>query len=332
MKGKIIADWRKVNLGNTGDLKKVLGAFQMFMRAIDRNKDLRGAYQAFTTKGDFPPEVLMILEKFHAIGDFDLGYEQVFDIRDFTGTKESGFDILDVSSSLVFAKIPVGDKIKVFKATGSKISVGFDRYGGGLGWDKTWLDDGKYWALEDTAIEFRNKAYLKRSQAYYSLIEALPLGKNVVWQAPTPTTLANTNVDYAVSRDINTIQKACDEILEEVKNKGYGVTANSPFVIVTPNVLRPRMERAISHLNQQFAGSSRALTYNVKPVYTLMLTKSNADYYVCLPGKKLKGGYRMDLTLFNMLNILSYIETIAGWMRYGGAIGDTAQLRRCKTS
>jgi len=331
MKGKIIRDWGKVDFGKSEDLKKVLGAFQMFMKAIDRNKDLHGAYQAFTTKGDFPAEVLQILEKFHAVGDFDLGYEQVFDIRDFTGTKEAGFEILDVSSSLIFEKVPVGDKVKVYKATGSKISVGFDRYGGGLGWDKTWMDDGKYWALEDTAIEFRNKAYLRRAQAFYALIEALSTGNNVTWQAPIPTTLPNTDANYSVIRDVNTIQAACDAILAAVKNKGYGVSANSPFVILAPNVLRPRIERAIVHLNQPFAGASKALTYNVKPVYTLMLT-SNTDYYVILPGKKLKGGYRMDLTLYNMFQILSYIETIAGWMRYGGAIGDTDQLRRCKTS
>lgn len=331
MKGKIISSWKGVDLAKKEDLKKVLGAFQYFMKAIDRNTELHGAYQAFTTKGDFPAEVLAILEKFHAVGDFDLGYEQIFDIRDYTATKESGFEILDVSSGLIFAKIPVGDKIKVFKATGNKIPVSFDRYGGGLGWDKTWLDDGKYWNLEDTAIEFRNKAYLKRAQAFYALIEALGAGSNITWQVPTPTTLANTDANYAVSRDVNTIQKACDDILEAVKNKGYGVSANSPFVILTPNVLRPRIQRAIAHLNQPFGGASRALTYNVKPVYTLMLT-NNADYYVVLPGKKLKGGYRMDLTLYNMLDIMSYIETIAGWMRYGGAIGDTDQLKRCKTS
>jgi len=331
MKGKIIRDWSKVDFEKPEDLKKLYGAFQMFMKAIDRNKDLHGAYQAFTTKGDFPAEVLQILEKFHAVGDFDLGYEQIFDIRDFTGTKESGFEILDVSSSLIFSKIPVGDKVKVYKATGSKISVSFDRYGGALGWDKTWLDDSKYWALEDTAIEFRNKAYLRRAQAFYALVEALAVGNNITWQTPTPGTLANTHPDYTVSRDVNTIQKACDTTLAAVKNKGYGVSANSPFVILAPNTLRPRIERAIAHLNQPFAGASRALTYNVKPVYTLMLT-NNADYYVILPGKKLKGGYRMDLTLYNMLDILAYIETVAGWMRYGGAIGDTDQLRRCKTS
>ena len=72
--------------------------------------------------------------------------------------------------------------------------------------------------------------------------------------------------------------------------------------------------------------------YNVEPVFTLMLVKSNADYYVAVPGKKLKGGYRMDLTMLAKEDILSYTDTTAGWMRHGGAIGDTGQLRRCKTS
>jgi hypothetical protein len=50
---------------------------------------------------------------------------------------------------------------------------------------------------------------------------------------------------------------------------------------------------------------------------------------VILPKGKLKGGYRMDLTLMSQTNILEYTETVAGWMRYGGAIGETDQLRRC---
>jgi len=331
MRGKIVKDWSKVDFSNPEHIKKLHGAFQYFMRAIDRQPELKGAYQAFTTKGDFPPEVLQILEKFHAVGDFDLGYERVFDIRDFTGTKESGFEILDVSSGLVFSKVKTGEKVKVYKATGSKITVSFDLYGGALGWDRTWIDDSKYWALEDTAIEFRNKAYLRRSQAFYALIEALPASKNVSWQSPTPSTLPNTNDQYVASRDANTIQEACNQILEAVKNKGYGVNPNTPFVILAPNTLRPRIEQAIRRLVQPVAGATRQLTYNVEPVYTLMLS-DNTKYYVILPGRKLKGGYRMDLTLYNFFDIFSYTEAVAGYMRYGGAIGDTDQLRRCLTS
>jgi len=34
----------------------------------------------------------------------------------------------------------------------------------------------------------------------------------------------------------------------------------------------------------------------------------------------------MDLTMFSDFDLLSYTEVQAGWMRYGGAVGDTDQI------
>ena len=205
MKGKIIKDWSQIDFSKREDVEKMRGAFQFFMSAISTQPQLKAAYQAFTTTGNFPAEVLQVLEKFHAVGDFDTGYEQIFDIRDFTGTRESGFEIVDVTSGLTFSRLEDGEKIKVYKMSGSKVSVSFDEYGGALGWMKKWFSDNKFWQIEDTAIEFRNKAYAARAKAFYSLIEALTTDNNVVWQSPTPATLANTSIDYTVSRDVNTI-------------------------------------------------------------------------------------------------------------------------------
>jgi len=55
-------------------------------------------------------------------------------------------------------------------------------------------------------------------------------------------------------------------------------------------------------------------------------------YWVILPKKKMKAGYRMDLTTFTAFDMLSYTESAAGWMAFGGGIGDTDQLQRCNTA
>jgi len=47
---------------------------------------------------------------------------------------------------------------------------------------------------------------------------------------------------------------------------------------------------------------------------------------VILPKRTLKIGYRMDLTLFDNFDMLSYTDTVAGWMRHGGCIGDLEQI------
>lgn len=330
MKGKIISDWTKVDFADASSRAKVVGALQHFMKAPDRDVTLKKAIQHFATKGDFPTEILQILEKFHATPDYDLGYEEIFDIRDFSGTNESGFKILSVESGLTFSKVAVGEKAKVYKMSGSEVSVSFELYGGALGWHRTLIDDRQYWTLEDNAIAFRNKAYSSRASNYYALIEAVT-GKDVAWQAVTPASVATSNENYNAIRDINTINAACLEILTALKDAGMGVNANSQFIILAPIALKSRLERASRMLQQPVVGSGQHLSFNIRIIYTLMLS-SNSYYYVILPKGKMKGGYRMDLTIFDQFDILAYSDTMVGWMRYGGAIGDTDQVRKLATS
>jgi len=327
-KGIVINDWSKVDFKSKEGVAKLTGAFNHFFQAPDRQPALKAALKHFATKGDFPDEVMQVLEKYHATPSYDLGYESIFDIKDFTGTNQGGFDLLDVSSGLTFAKVPTGDKAKVFKFTGTKTTVYFDLYGGALGWHKTLIDDAQYWTLEDNAIAFRNKAYSSRAQAFYDLIDALPSAKNLAWQAVEPTSVAGTSENYNAIRDIRTINAACLAILKALKDEGMGVTPQSPFVILAPVDLKDRILRALGIVQQPFAGSVGRLSYNVTPIFSLQLSATD-KYYVILPKGKLKGGYRMDLTLMSQTNILEYTETVAGWMRYGGAIGETNQLRRC---
>jgi len=331
MKGRIIQDWTKVDFKDRASRAKMVGAMQYFMKQPDaKDSPVRKAIQAFATKGDFPDEILQILEKFHAVPDYDLGYEQIFDIRDFGGTNASGFKIANVESGLTFGKVLAGEKAKVYKFSGTVSEVTFDLYGGGLSWDRVLIDDKQYWTLEDNAIAFRNKAYSSRAEAFYALIEAAGAasGNDQSWAAITPASVAATNENYNAIRDVNTINAACLAILTDLKDDGVGANANSQFVILAPVALKSRLERASKMLQQPVVGSGQHLSFNIRIVYTLMLA-SNSYYYVCYPKAKAKGGYRMDLTIYDQFDILAYADTMAGWMRYGGAIGDTDQIARC---
>lgn len=342
MKGKIIKDWSQVDFKNPDHRKKVSGALQYFLTLPDKfshvsgqekeKKLLRAALQEFATTGDFPTSILPIIEKFHITTHYDTGYEEIFDIRDFSGSRRNGFDMLDVESGLTFRKVKVGEKLKVYKMAGAKARVYFEFYGGALGWHRQLFDDEEYWTLEDNAIEFRNKAYSYRAQIFYALIEALSAGQNLAWQDPDPSTLPNTNELYTANRDAQTMNKAAADILEDVKGKGYGVSPEeTTFIVLTPLQLRGRIRKALNVMQQAVSGSKTQIDYNFRQITTLMLTTTNV-YYVILPKKKLKGGYRMDLRLFSDFDILSYTDTQAGWMRYGGAIGDIQQLVRCSIS
>ena len=332
MKGRIIADWSKVDFKSKDHKVKVMAALQHFMvQPFEANSELRRAMQHFTTKGDFPAEIRQIIEKYHATNDYDVGYEEIFDIRDYTSSSESGFKILDVVDGLTFDEVPIGAKAKVYGMSGSVATVEFARYGGGLNWDRTLIDDRQYWSLEDNAIAFRNKAAYKKASVFYGLIEALSATYNVTWQAATPSTLANTNDKYLAIRDANTLNAAAEAIVLALKDTGMGLNANVEFLALVPIQLKGRIERALAVKAESFTQAPNQVNYRIRPIYTMMLS-SSTEYYVVLPKRKLKGGNRQNLTIFGEFDILAYADTTAGWMRFGGAIGDSRQLRRCATS
>ena len=350
IKGKIVSDWGLVEqsggIDNPAVRRMIRGALNTFLnepntapfkvaaQAFASSGDLGLAktafMQAFGTSGDFPTSVLEVLDKFHLTTHFDTGYEQIFDMMDMRNSNRNGFDILDVQSGLTFALVPEGMKAKLYKMEGAKVTVTLDMYGGGLSWSRRLFDDREYWTIEDNAIEFRNQAFSSKAQDFYDLIEAVATTYNVTWQAVTGSIPA-TNENYVPIRDINTINKACEEILLRIKDLGYGATPQSAFIILAPIQLVGRIARAIGMVQQPFAGSTSQLNYNVRPIYTMMLTDTS-DFYVIFPKKKLKGANRMDLTVFSDFDIEAYADIAVGWQRYGGAIGDIKQISRCKTA
>lgn len=339
---RVVKDWNKINLKSKEDRKKVAGALQYFLTKPDlfaHNEQERAykgeiskAYQAFGTPDDFPTSIVDIMKKFQLSTYYDNGYEQVFDVLNLTGYKRNGFDILDVTDGLTFAKIPIGGKLQVYKMAGEKSHVYFDAYGGALGWHRTLIDDEEYWTLENNARAFRNKAYSHRASVFYALIDALGAGINLAWQAPDPAALANTDPTYTANRDAQTLNKAAETILLAVRNKGYGISVdNTQLIVLCPLQLKGRLQKALSVNLQAFSGSKSQINYTFRQITTTMLSASD-KYYVILPKFKAMIGYRMDLTLFNAFDMLSYTDTQAGWMRYGGAIGDSEQFVRCSVA
>lgn len=337
MKGKIVADWSKVTpetLADPTTRKKVFAAVQNFL-SLPASPTVRKALQArvqnWATTGDFPTTVLEVLKEFQLTTYYDNAFEFVFDMVDFTSSNRNGFEVMDVEDGLTFNQVAEGDKAKIYKMAGSKVTVTFDMYGAGLGWSRRLFDDREYWTIENNAIAFRNKWYSARAAVAAALIDAIGAAQNLAWQAAVPAALPNTDANYAAIRDMNTINQACLEIITDLADKGMGVTPQSAFVLLCPTALVPRMQRALGLLNQSLAGSMRGVAYNVSLYPTAMLS-STSVYYVCLPKQKAIFADRMPLTIFDQFDPASYSDIAVGWGRYGGCIGDIEQFQRCATA
>jgi len=325
---KMISEWGKVDLKSGSGQRQFLEAVEHFLRKPEKiARRLRARAQEFTVPNDFPQSAIDAIAKFHQIDEPDLGWEQVFEVIDFTQTSKNGFEILDVGSGLAFRAIKPGEKAEVYKVSGEVVQVSFDLYGGALGWSKLWFDDQEYWKIEDTAREFRAKWFANKAQAHYDLISASRPDSDVSWQGG-----AN---DSKAIRDAETINYACAEILSDLSGLGYEVSPSAGFVIVAPVQLWARLRNALNITTSDNASSQ--INFNVSLAVTTRLkdqalTQPDTTHYlVCLPGRKLKSGLRMDLTILSEPDILAYAETVAGWGRYGAAVGESKQLRRCAT-
>jgi len=335
--GKVVRDWNTFRKIKETDPEVagmlLMDALQTFMAApnkVAKELNKRGIKE-LTTKSDFPAEVLDTIEKYHiGLQDIEMGYEDIFDVRDFTGTKRNGFKLRDVTSGLTYRKVPVGDTLDVYGMSGTEVEITFDRYGGALGWDKTWFDDEEYWTIDDTAQEFRSKWYKDVCETYYALIEAVAT-QDLAWQA-APDAIAAGTAGYQVQRDVATMNLAAFNILNDLKTAGMGVSPNETFLILAPTALKLRIDRALSstYALQNTGMGLTEVAYNLKPIYSQLLS-STAFYWVILPKRKLKGGNRMNLTVLTDTDILSYTEVTAAWGRYGAGIGENDQLQKCFT-
>ena len=144
---------------------------QEFMKSHEEL--IKAQIQAFTLPSDFPEKPSQIVQKYQLATDYDTGYEQIFDVADYTGTSESGFDVMGIGSGLTFREVKRGEKLKVYEMAGGKERCYFAYYGGALGWFRGLFDDKQYWAVENNALEFRNKAYSHRAAVFYQLVEAV---------------------------------------------------------------------------------------------------------------------------------------------------------------
>jgi len=332
MKGKMISDWRKVNFGDPEGAAQFIDAVQHFMSRPDLAAgEIRARIAEFTAPGDFPQNAVEAISRYHQVDDPDVGWMDIYDVIDFTDTKKNGFDVVDVSSGLSFRAVKPGEKAHVYKVSGEKVTVDFDLFGGALGWSKLWFDDEEYWKIEDVAKEFRARWYANKAQAHYDLISAARADSDVSWQGDSG--------DEKAVRDAATINYACAAILADMEGLGFDVSANSTFVVVCPVQLMARVRNALRvTMAGGVGGEGSEINFNVKLAVTTRLKDKalalaeTSQYFVALPGRKIKSGNRMELTILSDQDVLAYAETVAGWGRYGAIVGEDKQLRRCATS
>lgn len=325
--GKIFKDYALLNAKTPEGVQKIFGAIDYFMKAPKevQQKLLDACTTQYSVTSDFSTEVRALIDRLHlGLEEIDVGYANLFDVRDFSGTPVPGFRIREVSTGLSFTKRPEGGRVRIYRITGTEAYVTFDTYGGGLEFDQAWFDDQEWWQIEDSALEFRSAWYRDKATAMYTLVGAIGAGQNVAYDA----TGANQ-----LEKDIITINTACARLIAALIALGYPVTANTRMVILSPIQLKARLNRALAAVNVPVisAAAQIKVEYNIQPVFTTNLINAGAactdKWYLGVPGIKNKIGEKMPLSVYSEFNIRGFAQTAVGWGRYGAYLNESQVLR-----
>lgn len=320
-RGKIIKDWDDLlAFADRGSQEAVQanamlkGAFKHFLdQPMESSKKVLAKIQEFTSKEDFPAAVLDYIEKYNVSqAMMDISWQQVFDVKDFTGTTESGFKLRKVTHGVVFEKLLPGEKVKIAAVKGEEVPVNFVLFGAALGYDKTWWDDQRWWDIEDETAAFRSAQYKKLALIHIALVEALSSAINQAW---------DTNL-------VKTVNNACAQLITDASSIGMDVGNNPNFIWWAPLVRKAEIEYVL-RANYLHTDSTlnKPVVYQIVPAFSPNFS-ANTNGYLCLPKGRAKSGNRQGLEVWGDFDILKRAFTAAAYFRIGAGIGEAKQFRR----
>jgi hypothetical protein len=242
----------------------------------------------------------------------DFGFEDLFDFVDMRQSLQTNFDILDVSNLITFAEVKSGERMKKYGVQDGKSTVSKMIVAAALGILDDWINYAMYWNLNQAAVEAKSKYYDKQATDHYALISA-----GAVAQA------------FATD-DITTINNACASILTGCTGKGFTITGNEPFELRANINLKARIEKAFALTFNSPNTDKNQLVYTLSRKYSTKL--STTEYYVVLPGRKLKRGVWSDLSAETDRDILMRGTDVAYCGEYNAGVGEVQQIRKLALS
>lgn len=307
----------------------VLGkSIQCFMQAVGvQEEKTEKIIQAFAGSSDLPILTKDVFNVTQAIPVFDTFWQ-----LSFKGIQlKKGqllWEIADVANGLTFEIIPEGGKAKFFGVSGTKVSVGIDKYGAGIGVTWEMIEGRKLYQFIDLMTQVRAKLNDLWADIHYTLLEAAADDVAVTWQGAA--------TDPVIDRDIATINKGYETIGEACKDKGYGDVANSKMLLYVSPKLKARVQQAMRATASDIIRGRRAgaatsvaaaqvVEYNVDVRYTWNSNIPANKGVMVLPGNKIQNSVYMQELSLSEKDIETLSEMKTYWTAFGAAVGDTEQ-------
>lgn len=294
-------------------------SIQAFMHAPVAIEDKR-KIQAFTTSADLATVGTDVFNSFTEVANFDLVWQEAF--RSIQLQKgQLSWEIHTSAIGTVFTEIPEGGQIVYRGMDSSKETVNVKKYGMGLGITWEVLEGRKIYRFIELVEDARSKLYNTWADVHYGLLATAGATNQVAWQGAI--------ADSTLDRDIETINEGVNEIGEELRDSGYGDTANARYIMYASPNLRSRLNRASRATSAEVAslgGNGQVIDANVDLRYTWNDNITANTALLVLPGKKIQNAaYMMSKEMQReeqeSLNLLK-----AYWTAFGAVVGDNDQV------
>lgn len=277
--------------------------------------------QAFSGSSDLPVLTKDVFNVTQAVPEFDTLWQQAFKGVPLKKGQLS-WEVADVVDGLTFSLIPEGGKAKFFGVSGSKIIVGIDKYGAGLGITWEMVEGRKLYAFVDQMNAVRTKLNELWADIHYGLLATAGAANQLAYDT-TGTTVTQ--------KDINTINAAYTKIGDAVKDKGYGDVANVPMVLYFTPTHKSRMMQALRATNADLvtsgiAASQGQVEFNVVPATTWNSAIAADTALLVLAGNKIQNSVYMQELGLRERDIESLSDLQTYWSAFGAVVADTDQV------
>ena len=283
--------------------------------------------QAFTGSSSIPTFTDAAFTTFVDERNYDLGWARSFKTVELLeigmGKKQLHFNIATGEAGGTMVKIPEGGKVQFDGYKADSLTVKIEKYG--MGYSVTWemLNNRDFNAFGEMLENVSAQIYGTWADIHYALLAAAA-------DASASIAYDTTGAD-TLEKDSNTINNACVALLELNKDKGYGTTGETNFVIHAPETLRARINRALRGLITD--ERKVVLEYNVQPEYTLnseLLASggSKVEFVITIPGRKIQNAVHTENLGLTENDIASLNESKTNWTAFGAGIGDNDQCKR----
>ena len=276
--------------------------------------------QAFSGSADLPVLTKDVFNTTMADTSYDTFWQQAFKGVPLKKGQLS-WEIADVASGLTFSLTPEGGKAKFYGVSGSKVTVGIEKYSAGLGVTWEMVEGRKLYQFIDQMNKVKSELNILWADIHYGLLGTAAANHTIPY---------DTTGSTVTQKDVNTINNGYLQISQACKDKGYGNTAVAPILMFYAPALKSRINQATRATNVDLvrsgiSSSQGVVEYNVVPIPTWNSAIPAEKAVMVLPGQHIQNSmYMQELGLSERdIETLSDLKTY--WTAFGATVADSEQ-------